>query len=474
MPSKSKRSSDETDITHRSAIVLAAGQGTRFKSGRAKVLHELCGKPLLHHVLDRLLEIEVGRIVVVVGHQAEAVRSSTKGYPVEFAVQEEQRGTGHAVQTAAPSLGERSGRVLVVYGDTPLLKSETLMSLYKGLDDPDVDVCLLTACFEDPFGYGRVVRDDAGRFVDIVEEKEASEAQRRIQEINTGLYCFRSEALLSALPHLEPSERTGDIYLTDAPRILSKQGRGVSLISSTTVEESKGVNDRSQLAAAERVMNAEIVEGWMRAGVTVLDPSTVRIDSTVTIGADTTIYPGTIIEGKTTIGPDCEIRGYCHIQHSSFGRGTVVDHACVVRNCSIGERGRIGPHAHLRQGASIGSDVRIGNFVEVKNSQIGDGSKAAHLSYLGDSAIGRDVNIGAGTITCNYDGTRKNRTVIEDGAFIGSNSQLIAPVTIGRGAYVAAGSTIVESIPADTLAIARSRQVVKERKEKSDAKSRDQ
>ncbi|HSR69689.1 MAG TPA: bifunctional UDP-N-acetylglucosamine diphosphorylase/glucosamine-1-phosphate N-acetyltransferase GlmU [Acidobacteriota bacterium] len=444
----------------RSAVVLAAGQGTRFKSRRSKVLHELCGKPILLHILDKLRRLEMRRVVVVVGHDADAVRARSGDYGVEFALQEEQRGTGHALQTAAPLLPDE-GSVLVLSGDVPLITLETLGKLLEAVEAEGADESLLTALLADPSGYGRILRDGAGEPVAIREEKDATDSQRQIKEINAGFYCFKASALKPALSKLESANAAGEYYLTDLLDILRSQGKRIITISTSDPSEAWGINDRRQLAQTERLLRERINRFWMEEGVTMLDPSRVLIDAEVELACDVTLYPGVILQGRTRIGPGTEVRANCHLRDARVGQDCLLDQGSIIRDSEVGNETRIGPFAHLRSQAQVGNRVRIGNFVEVKKSVLEEGAKAAHLTYLGDARLGRDVNIGAGTITCNYDGKRKNRTVIEDGAFIGSNSQLVAPVTIGRGAYVAAGSTITEDVPAGALAVARSRQVVK-------------
>jgi bifunctional UDP-N-acetylglucosamine pyrophosphorylase / glucosamine-1-phosphate N-acetyltransferase len=446
----------------RHALILAAGKGTRMKSQKAKVLHELCGRPLLAHVLSRLTNLNIERTIVVVGHDAEAVRETFKDYPVEFVQQEEQQGTGHAVMTAAPKLAQLSGSLLILYGDTPLITTDTLARLLDARESLGAAQVLLTAEYDRPFGYGRIIRNSQGEAIDIIEEKDASPDQKMIREVNVGLNCFDISELLAGLGRLSPQNKAGEYYLTDMVRVFHSAGKKVLALSTPRPEETYGINTREELAQMEIRLRAEISRRWMLEGVTILNPSTVYIDETASIGPDTVIYPGVLIEGNTEIEPGCTIYSHCHLKDSYLEAGAVVDHGSVIRKSRIGSGTKIGPFAHLRENCVIGAQARIGNFVEVKKSQMGDGSKAAHLAYIGDSEIGRNVNIGAGTITCNYDGVRKNKTVIEDDVFIGSDSQLIAPVTIHKGAYVAAGSSITEDVPEYSLGIARGRQVNKE------------
>lgn len=448
-------------VRGRYALVLAAGQGTRMKSKKAKVLHPLCGKPLVTYVLDKLADLKIQRIFVVIGHEAEAVKRALRGYKVDFIGQQEQLGTGHAVQAAAPHLRTLSGSLLVLYGDTPLVTRGTLLRLLRIREEENADQVFLTGEFENPRGYGRIIRDGTGEVMDIVEEKHATTKQKAIREINPGFYCFKISSLLAGLSRLPHRNIAGEYYLTDMIRLLREQRKKVIAVRARSPEEVCGVNTREELADVESVLREKIVRKWMRAGVTVMEPSTVSIDDSVTIGADTTIYPNVLIEGKTRIGHHCLIRSFCHLKDAVLQEGVVIDHCSVVRESTVGRHTTVGPFAHLRKNSVIASNARIGNFVEVKESTIGQGTKAAHLSYLGDARIGREVNVGAGTITCNYDGVRKNQTRVEDHVFIGSNSELVAPVTIHKGAYVAAGSSITEDVPADSLALGRSRQVNK-------------
>ena len=445
----------------RHAVVLAAGKSTRFKSETPKILHKLCGKPLVCHLLDRLVALDVGRIVVVLGHGSESVREALSGYPVDFVVQEQQLGTGHATMCAAPALEGLEGNALVLYGDTPLISQETLARLYETCENEDADEIILTVETPTPKGYGRIVRDSQGIPARIVEEKDTSAEEKMIREINAGFVCFRISTLLEHLPLLSNQNAAGEYYLTDIVALLRERGKKVVAVQALSVTETMGINSREELSRVEALLRAEIAAKWMREGVSILNPATVYIDPDVIIGPDTVIYPGVFIEGKSQIGARCTIHSGCHLLDAILEENVVVDHCSVIRRSSVGSGTTVGPFAHVREHSTVGSTARIGNFVEVKKSVIGDGSKAAHLAYLGDATLGKDVNIGAGTITCNYDGVNKNKTTIEDGAFIGSDSQLVAPVTVHHGAYVAAGSTITEDVPADSLAIARGRQINK-------------
>ncbi len=445
----------------RHALILAAGQGKRFKSKQPKILHTLCGKALIAHTLDELPALGLGQTIVVIGHQAETIERALSPYPVRFVKQKVPLGTGHAVMAARSQLTHLSGGLLVLYGDTPLISSQTLARLLETREREDADLVLLTACYPDPTGYGRIIRDSQGKALDIIEEKEATPQQKKIQEVNVGFTCFRISSLLEALSSLTKAQNSGEYYLTDLLRILREAGKKVITLDAENHQETLGINDRVQLATAESHLRLEIARQCMREGVNLLDPSSVYIDATVTIGVDTVIYPGVIIEGHSRIGPGCTILSYSYLKDVLLEENVLIDHCTVVRESKVGKHARVGPFAHLSRECVIESHVRIGNFVEIKKSHLGKGTKAAHLAYLGDAEIGRQVNIGAGTITCNYDGFQKNKTIIEDQVFVGSNSQLVAPVRIHKGAYIAAGSSIIEDVPAYSLGIARKQQVIK-------------
>ena len=445
----------------RHAIILAAGKGTRFKSNTPKIMHSLCGKPLILHVLDKLQNLQIRKTFLVVNQVTRELEEALSPRRVHFIEQEKQLGTGHALLAVAPQLKGLTGNLLVLCADTPLIRVDTLQRILETCEEQDADQVLLTTSFDDPSGYGRILRDEMGEAIDIVEEKDASPEQTTIREINTGVICLKISSLLKGLPELTPSEQSGEYYLTDLFNIQQGQGKKVITLTTNHPDEARGVNDREQLSVAEMKLRDEITRRWMHNGVTFLNPSSVCIDDSVTIGPDTVIYPGVIIEGSSRIGAGCVIRGFSHLSNAILEDGVIVDHCSVIRDSSIGRQTQVGPFAHLRQNCLIGSESRIGNFVEVKQSRIGNKTKAAHLSYLGDAEIGDQVNIGAGTITCNYDGKRKHKTVIEDEVFVGSGSQLVAPVTLHHKAYVAAGSTITEDIPEQSLGVARQRQVNK-------------
>lgn len=447
-------------MTNRFAVVLAAGQGTRMKSKLYKVLHPVCGKPMVEHVVDQLRLSQFTDIISVVGFGAEKVKEQL-GDKSQFVIQEEQLGTGHAVQMAAPLLKDKKGTTIVICGDTPLLTAETLNALMKHHEESKAKATVLTAHIQDPTGYGRIIRDKNGLVERIVEQKDASEQEQSIQEINTGTYCFDNEALFSALEKVSNDNAQGEYYLPDVMGILRGQNEVISAYQTPHFEETLGVNDRVALSEAERIMRRRINREHMKNGVTILDPENTYIDSGVQIGRDTVIYPGTMVKGDTVIGEDVEIGPHSEIRNCQIGNGTVIKQS-VAHDSQIGVQVQIGPFAHIRPETTIGDQARIGNFVEMKKTAFGKGSKASHLSYIGDAEIGDSVNLGCGSITVNYDGKNKYKTVIEDHAFIGCNANLVAPVTIGKGAFVAAGSTINKNVPAEALSIARARQTNKE------------
>ncbi|MGF9978740.1 bifunctional UDP-N-acetylglucosamine diphosphorylase/glucosamine-1-phosphate N-acetyltransferase GlmU [Viridibacillus arvi] len=443
-------------MTNVYAVILAAGQGTRMKSKLYKVLHPVCGKPMVEHVVDHIQTLDVERIVTIVGYGAEKVKEQL-GEKSEYVLQAEQLGTAHAVQQVEPILGELEGTTIVICGDTPLIRPETMKALFEHHESNHAKATILTAIAEDPTGYGRILRSTDQQVAQIVEQKDATPEQRQVKEINTGTYCFDNKALFAALKLVKNDNAQGEYYLPDVIEILQKQGEVVAAYVTENFAETLGVNDRIALSQAEETMRARINEQHMRNGVTIINPNNTYISVDAQIGRDTVIQPGVIIEGASSIGEDCIIGPNSHIQNSRIGNRTTV-HSSVVRESIIGEDTAVGPFAHIRPDSDLGDHVKIGNFVEVKKTKIDNGSKVSHLSYLGDAEVGTEVNIGCGTITVNYDGKNKFKTVIEDNAFVGCNSNLVAPVTVGKGSFVAAGSTITKDIPADALAIARSRQ----------------
>jgi bifunctional UDP-N-acetylglucosamine pyrophosphorylase / glucosamine-1-phosphate N-acetyltransferase len=439
-------------------IVLAAGKGTRMKSDTAKVLHPVAGLPMLFYPLEIARAFFPQKLVVVVGHQAGQVEQAFGSDDLIFAHQEEQLGSGHAVAVTGEQLSGFDGTVLIMSGDVPLIRVETIERLLAGHRQQGATVSVLTVELSDPSGYGRVVRDAAGGLQRIIEHRDATEEQRRLREINTGIYCCEAAFLYAALKKIGNNNDQGEYYLPDIIHQAVKEGRPVLGLLTTDFQEVKGINDRIDLSAAERVMRERILAQHMRAGVTVIDPASTYIEYGVTIGPDTVIYPNTSIRGKSVIGSKCTLDMNCTIVHSTIGNGVHIKPSCVIDDSRVDDRVTIGPFAHLRPQTVIEEGGRIGNFVEVKKSRIGRGSKANHLSYLGDATIGAEVNIGAGTITCNYDGTTKHPTIIEDRVFVGSNTSLVAPVTIGAGGVIGAGSTITKNVPADALAVSRATQ----------------
>lgn len=447
-------------MTNRYGVILAAGQGTRMKSKLYKVLHPVCGKPMVQHVVDQISMLDLSKLVTIVGHGAEKVQSQI-GNGSEYALQAEQLGTAHAVMQAASHLEHEKGITLVVCGDTPLITSDTMKSLLNQHEKKGAKATVLTAIAEDPTGYGRVIRDASGYVEKIVEHKDASDEERKINEINTGTYCFDNEALFHALKHVTNENVQGEYYLPDVIEILKNKGEVVSAYQTASFNETLGVNDRLALSQAEKLMRQRINKTHMLNGVTIIDPDNTYISADATIGQDTVLYPGTDISGNVEIASNCEIGPNTEIKNCKIAEGTAIRHS-VAHDSEIGMNVTIGPFAHIRPASQVGDDVKIGNFVEVKKATFGNGSKASHLSYIGDAEVGSNVNIGCGSITVNYDGQNKFLTKIEDDAFIGCNSNLVAPVTIGKGAYVAAGSTITKDVPGNALSIARAHQVNKE------------
>ncbi|WP_439024645.1 bifunctional UDP-N-acetylglucosamine diphosphorylase/glucosamine-1-phosphate N-acetyltransferase GlmU [Bacillus halotolerans] len=443
----------------RFAVVLAAGQGTRMKSKLYKVLHPVCGKPMVEHVVDEALKLSLTKLVTIVGHGAEEVKKQL-GDKSEYALQAEQLGTAHAVKQAQPFLADEKGVTIVICGDTPLLTAETMEAMLKEHTQKEAKATILTAVAEDPTGYGRIIRGESGAVQKIVEHKDASEEERLVTEINTGTYCFDNEALFRVIDQVSNDNVQGEYYLPDVIEILKNEGETVAAYQTGNFQETLGVNDRVALSQAELFMKERINKRHMQNGVTLIDPMNTYISPEAVIGSDTVIYPGTVIKGEVQIGEDTIIGPHTEIMNSSIGSRTVIKQS-VVNNSKVGNDVNIGPFAHIRPDSVIGNEVKIGNFVEIKKTQFGDRSKASHLSYVGDAEVGTDVNLGCGSITVNYDGKNKYLTKIEDGAFIGCNSNLVAPVTVGEGAYIAAGSTVTEDVPGKALAIARARQVNK-------------
>ncbi len=435
-------------------IVLAAGQGTRMRSAVPKVLHEIAGRSLLERVLDVAAELGADRVHVVYGHGGEAVRAAAHRSGVGWVKQAEQLGTGHAVAQALPELGE--GTVLVLYGDVPLITSATCRRLLNEVGSDTV--ALLTATLADASGYGRIVRDGSGAVTSIVEDNDATDDQRTIQEVNTGILAARAEPLKRWVRALGTDNAQGEYYLTDVIRLAVNEGKAVRTAQPEEVTETLGVNDREQLAYLERCFQRRQVRALMANGVTIRDPERLDIRGEVTAESDVTIDVNVVFEGKVHLAGGVRIGPNNLVRDSTVGACSEILANCVIEEATVGPDCRVGPFSRLRPGAQLGESVHIGNYVEVKKSSIGDGSKVNHLTYVGDSDVGRAVNIGAGTITCNYDGVSKHRTVIEDEAFIGSGVELVAPVRIGRGATIGAGSTIGKDAPPDGLTLERARQ----------------
>ncbi|MBI5017755.1 MAG: bifunctional UDP-N-acetylglucosamine diphosphorylase/glucosamine-1-phosphate N-acetyltransferase GlmU [Deltaproteobacteria bacterium] len=439
------------------AVVLAAGKGTRMKSAVAKVLHPLLGRPLLSYPLDACRQAGIGRIVAVVGHQAEEVEKALGAPDVLFALQAEQRGTGHAALCARSALQGFSGTAVLLCGDVPLLRPETLTALLDAHHRTGALATVLSMVPPDPRGYGRLVRDRAERLARIVEERDASEAEKAVREVNTGTYAVELPWLWGVLAGLSPANSQGEYYLTDVVAAAAAEDRAGSLLLGDPTEV-MGINSRTHLAEAAGALRRRINEEWMEAGVTLEDPATTWIEPGVVLAPDVTIGPACRLAGATRVDAGALVEQGVVVTDSRIGPGAHIKPYCVFSGATVGAGAEVGPFAHLRPGAELGEASRVGNFVEMKKSRLGRGSKASHLTYLGDTEIGEKVNVGAGTITCNYDGAAKHRTVIGDGAFIGSNTSLVAPVTVGAGATVAAGSTVTQDVPEGALGVGRARQ----------------
>lgn len=449
------------------ALLLAAGQGKRMKSRRIKLLHMLAGEPMVCHVARVTAELKPAVFAAVVGNQGHEVVAALSGgnglsdCGLKFAVQERQLGTAHAVLQAEPllkSAGATRGDLLILNGDVPLIRSSTLRALVRQHRRKEAAATVLTTIVEDPSGYGRIIRGDRGELISIVEDRDASARQKKIREINAGLYCADLSVLFGALRKTGRTNAQGEHYLPDLFSILRKQGGRVEAYVHEDAEEVLGVNDRAELARASRILYRRRAEDLMESGVTILDPVCTYIESAVRVGRDTIIHPLARLEGRTTIGSGCTIGALSHIIGSTIGDNVLVRDMCVITDSHIASGVKIGPFAHLRAGTVLEQDVHIGNFVEVKKSRVGRDSKANHLTYLGDAEIGEGCNVGAGTITCNYDGVDKHPTTLEDEVFVGSNTALVAPVKVGRGAFVGAGSTITKDVPAGALALGRAQQ----------------
>jgi|SRR5579863_667583 len=443
------------------AVVLAAGQGKRMRSQMPKVLHPLAGVPILVRLLERLRAFGFERILVVLGQQSDRVSQVLEGLGVEIVLQAEQLGTGHALLQTRSSLSGFQGTLIVANGDTPLIREETLEALMGEHVRRGAEVTLLSATLDHPRGYGRVVRGRSGRVARIVEERDCSDRERMIREINTGIYAFEAPRIFTLLSKVQPDNAQNEYYLTDVVREAIRRKIKVAAIEAADPTEVLGINSRSELALAEREIQRRIAERWMEEGVTFVRPQDVLVGSEVKIGRDTVLYPGTVLEGKSVLGAGCTVRA-SRIVDSTLGEGVIVKDFCVIEGSYLEQGVSVGPFTHLRPGTVLKKGVKVGNFVEVKASQLGEGTKANHLSYIGDATVGSHVNVGAGTVTCNYDGFKKFRTTIADGAFIGSGTQLVAPVEVGEGAVIGAGSTVTQNVPADALALSRNHQVNRE------------
>ena len=441
------------------AIILAAGKSTRMRSRIPKPLHPLCGRPLTRHVIEACHGAGVERIIVVVGHESESVRAGL-GNDVDYALQEEQLGSGHAAQCAAPLLQGFRGTILVLAGDAPLLRAETLSRLLEHHRKAGASATLLTAFLEDATGYGRIVRAADGSIARIVEHKDATAEERAIKEWNPSIYCFESETLFSALNAIRPDNAQGELYLTDAIGILAREGKKVAGVPAEDSAELVGVNNRVELAEVGQTLRKRILRDLMLSGVTIVDPATTYVDAGVSIGQDTVVEPNTFILGASSVGERCFIGPFSRIVDSAIGNNTKILSSQVVES-RIANDVKVGPWSNIRPGCRLADGVKVGDFVELKNALLGEKVSASHLTYIGDAEVGEGTNIGAGVVTCNYDGFRKHRTVIGKNAFIGTHTTLIAPVTVGDGAFIAAGSPINQDVPEDSLAIARIRPAIK-------------
>jgi bifunctional UDP-N-acetylglucosamine pyrophosphorylase/glucosamine-1-phosphate N-acetyltransferase len=448
-------------MSEKHIVILAAGKGTRMKSAVPKVLHPAGGLPLIEHVLRAADALKPATTVLVVGHLAAQVQEALSKRPgLRFALQEPQLGTGHALLQAEPHLAGATGTVVLLSGDVPLLRAETLADLVQRHESAGAAATVLTARVSGPHEYGRIVREN-GRIAAIVEHKDATPAQRAIDEVNSGIYAFALEPLFDALRSIGSANAQGEYYLPDLVGIYRARGKVVETMMLDDPRQILGVNSRRELADVSAILKTTKNDALMASGVSLVDPATAYIGPDVEIGPDTIVHPNVYLEGTTRIGANCQIHAGVRIIDSTIDDGAIINNYCVIRESHVRSGAELGPFAHLRPLSDVGEKAKVGNFTELKKTSLGKGSKAPHLSYLGDAVIGEKVNVGAGTITCNYDGTHKHQTVIEDGAFIGSDSQLVAPVRIGKGAYIAAGSSIVEDVPAGALGIARGKQTNK-------------
>ncbi|MDK9873004.1 MAG: bifunctional UDP-N-acetylglucosamine diphosphorylase/glucosamine-1-phosphate N-acetyltransferase GlmU [Staphylococcus equorum] len=444
----------------RHAIVLAAGKGTRMKSKKYKVLHDVAGKSMIEHVVDNVKQSGVEQLVTIVGHGAESVKE-TLGDASLYSFQEEQLGTAHAVKTASEHLNDKQGTTLVVCGDTPLITTETLKSLIEHHENNQAQATVLTATAANPYGYGRIIRDADNQLVKIVEQKDATNTEQQINEISSGIFAFDNQMLFEKLELVNNNNVQGEYYLPDVLSLILEDKGAVGIYHTNDFEEIMGVNDRVMLSEAEKAFRKRINEFHMRNGVTIVDPSNTYIGADVTIGEDTIIEPGVKLAGHSEIGEETVVGQYTEITNSKIGDNVTIKHS-VINEAMVDDYAIIGPFAQLRPGTDLGKKVKVGNFVEVKKSVVKAGAKLPHLSYIGDAEIGERVNLGCGSITVNYDGINKFKTVIGNDSFIGCNTNLVAPITLGERSLIAAGSTITDSVPEDSLALARARQTTKE------------
>lgn len=444
---------------HTQAIILAGGKGTRMKSDKPKVLHEICGKSMLSYVIQNAGDAGIKQIAVIVGYKAEEVKSSIVGQVSTF-IQHQQLGTGHAVMQALPFIDDNA-YVVILCGDAPLVDSKTIQSLYEYTSSNKKDAVVVSAVLDEPYGYGRIIRDSSDKLIKIVEQKDATEEEKKITEINSGVYCFLGSVLKYALGHIRNDNVQNEYYLTDTIELLIDEKYNIGVLEEVNCDIIKAVNDKKQLAQLEKLMRRRINDFWLEKGVTMMDPDSTYISYDSVLNEDVLLYPGVVIEGRSIIKKNCVVTSGSIIKNSIIGEDSIIQ-SSYITDSIVGSHVNIGPFAHLRPKSKLADYVRIGNFVEVKNSEIGQNSKSSHLTYIGDAKVGDNVNLGCGVVFVNYDGKNKALTVVEDDCFIGCNVNLIAPVTVKKGAYVAAGSTITFDVEEDSLAIARCRQTNKE------------
>lgn len=442
------------------SVILAAGMGTRMKSEMPKVIHKVCGKELCRWVIDESKKAGAEKVVTIIGHKAETVRPIIENNS-EIAIQSEQKGTGHAVMQAVEFIKDYKGYVVILNGDTPLIQAQTIGKAIEYHKENGNNATVITAILDDATGYGRIVRNADGNVVKIVEQKDASEDEKKINEINSGMYVFDAENLVDALAKLTPNNAQGEYYLTDTLEILLAAGKKIGAYAIEDNDEIRGINNRIQLSEAEEIMRNRINRRHMTDGVTLINPSATYIEADVVIGKDTIIGPNVELKGNTKIGENCVIGQGSRLENATLGNGVEVMNS-VILDSEIGDKTNVGPFAYVRPNCKVGEKVKVGDFVEIKNSNIDDGTKISHLTYIGDSDVGKNVNFGCGTVTCNYDGKNKFRSVIGNDSFVGCNTNLVSPVKVGDRAYIAAGSTITQDIPDGSLSIARNRQINKE------------